>query len=166
MNTIELFTDGACIGNPGPGGYGAIVVTASGTQELSGGFRKTTNNRMEMMGPLVALRALASPTRGVLWTDSLYVVNAIEKRWAIGWRKKNWMRTPSERASNSDLWAEMLTLLEPHEIRFRWVKGHAGHPENERCDELANAAARGRELAIDAGYENPIHTTRATLFES
>lgn len=155
MDTFHVFTDGACIGNPGPGGYGVVIVGASGRRELSGGFRRTTNNRMEIFAAVAALRALEKPSKGVLHSDSRYVVDSIAKGWAVGWRKKNWMRTKTERALNSDLWQLMLELLEPHEIRFQWVRGHAGHAENERCDQLANTAARGRELVVDDGYERP-----------
>lgn len=166
MDTLQVFTDGACIGNPGPGGYGVVIVGASGRRELSGGFRRTTNNRMEIYGALAALRALPGPSRGVLHSDSRYVVDAIAKGWAVGWRSRNWMRTKSERALNADLWKTMLELLEPHDIRFQWVKGHAGHRENERCDELANSAARGASLAVDDGYERIGGQSARGLFEA
>ncbi|MBI5361978.1 MAG: ribonuclease HI [Planctomycetes bacterium] len=166
MERIQLFTDGACIGNPGPGGYGVVLVGADGRRELSGGFRRTTNNRMEIYAAIAALRALERPATGVLYSDSRYVVDSIAKRWAIGWRAKNWMRTKTERALNSDLWELVLALLEPHDVRFQWVRGHAGHRENERCDELATTAARGRELAIDAEYERPSAARASGLFDA
>lgn len=156
---LQVFTDGACIGNPGPGGYGVVIVGASGRREASGGFRRTTNNRMEIFAAIAAVRMLERPAKGVLHSDSRYVVDAIAKKWAVGWRAKGWMRTKTEPAMNSDLWRMLLELLEPHELRFQWVRGHAGHRENERCDALANTAARGRELAIDDGYERPAVVT-------
>ncbi|MFO1010758.1 MAG: ribonuclease HI [Planctomycetota bacterium] len=163
---LLLFTDGACIGNPGPGGYGVVIVGPDGRREASGGFRRTTNNRMEIFAALAAVRALDKPTKGVLHSDSRYVVDAIAKKWAVGWRAKGWMRTKTEPALNSDLWKLLLEALEPHAIRFQWVRGHAGHRENERCDALANTAARGRELAIDDGYERPqVRASGASLFE-
>jgi ribonuclease HI len=166
MSELQVFTDGACIGNPGPGGYGVVLVGPGARRELSGGFRLTTNNRMELFAAVAALRALEQPTRGVLHSDSRYVVDAIEKGWARGWRAKRWMRTKRERASNSDLWQILLQLLEPHEIRFQWVRGHAGHRENERCDRLANAAARGTDLQSDAGYERPPGALAPGLFDA
>ena len=150
---ITIHTDGACLGNPGPGGYG--IVLQSGTQrgELSGGYRLTTNNRMELMGPIKALQALNQPSHVVLHSDSRYVVDAVKKGWAKKWRANDWMRNKKEQAVNPDLWAQLLELLEEHEVEFRWVRGHAGDRENERCDQLAVQAAKGRELARDEGYE-------------
>lgn len=140
MKNISIFTDGACSGNPGPGGWGAVLQFGEHVRELSGGEKQTTNNRMELTGVIEALRALKEPCTVVLTTDSKYVADAVSKGWVYGWKKKGWMRTPSEPAKNADLWQQLLPLLEQHKVEFRWVKGHAGHPENERCDALAVAA--------------------------
>lgn len=163
---VELHTDGACIGNPGPGGWGAVVISGLARRELSGGFRATTNNRMEIYAAIAAVRALEGPSSGVLFSDSCYVVDAIEKRWAVGWRTRGWMRTKKERAVNADLWSALLDLLEPHAIRFQWVRGHAGNRENEACDRLANAAARRGGWPDDEGYERPARAGSRGLFET
>ena len=150
--TIMIYTDGGCLENPGPGGYGAIIVEGDRQIELSGGFRLTTNNRMELTACIVALKALNAPSGVILHSDSRYVVNGIDKGWARRWRANNWMRTKSEAAENSDLWEQLLALCDLHRVAFVWVRGHAGHPENERCDELATAAARGVDLREDRAY--------------
>lgn len=153
LKHIEIFTDGACSGNPGPGGYGVILVNGDKRREISSGFRLTTNNRMELTAAIVGLETLKFPCRVTLYTDSRYLVDAIEKGWAERWRNNRWMRNKTERAVNVDLWKRLLKLLETHEVRFVWVRGHAGHPENERCDKMAVAALRGGGLAEDEGYE-------------
>lgn len=135
--TVEIFTDGACSGNPGPGGYGVILRAAGKTKELSGGEKQTTNNRMELSGAIVGLSALKYPCDVILTTDSKYVVDGITKGWAASWRKNGWVKSDKKPALNSDLWARLLELTEMHNVKFVWVKGHAGHPENERCDRLA-----------------------------
>lgn len=137
MKKVEIFTDGACSGNPGPGGWGAILRFQGKTKELSGGEPHTTNNRMELSGVISALSALKEPCEVVLTTDSKYVVDAITKGWARGWKKNGWKKADKKPALNSDLWDKLLTLLDLHTVTFVWVKGHAGHPENERCDKLA-----------------------------
>lgn len=137
--TVEIFTDGACSGNPGPGGYGAILRVGEHTKELSGGAADTTNNRMELMGVISALSALKYPCDVVLTTDSKYVVDSVTKGWAKGWRAKGWIKSDKKPALNADLWEKLLDLLDVHNVKFVWVKGHAGHPENERCDQLAVA---------------------------
>ena len=134
---VEIFTDGACSGNPGPGGYGAILRVGEHVKELSGGEANTTNNRMELMGVIAALSALKYPCDVVLTTDSKYVVDSVTKGWAKGWKAKGWIKSDKKPALNVDLWEKLLDLLEVHNVKFVWVKGHAGHPENERCDELA-----------------------------
>ncbi|MBE6905584.1 MAG: ribonuclease HI [Ruminococcaceae bacterium] len=134
---IEVYTDGACSGNPGAGGWGAILRFGGHEKELSGGEPMTTNNRMELMAVIMALSALKEPCEVLLTTDSKYVVDSVEKGWVYGWQKKNWMRAPGEPAKNADLWKRLLPLLQIHHVKFQWVKGHAGHPENERCDALA-----------------------------
>jgi ribonuclease HI len=153
---ITIYTDGACLGNPGPGGYGVVLLYQGHRKELSGGFRLTTNNRMEILAGVVALEALREKCRVTLYSDSQYVVNAIEKGWAARWRANQWRRNKKDMALNPDLWERLMQCAEKHEIVFRWVRGHAGHPENERCDQLAVAAAGGKELAIDSGYENSL----------
>lgn len=134
---VEIFTDGACSGNPGPGGYGAILRVGDNVKELSGGEANTTNNRMELMGVITALSALKYPCDVVLTTDSKYVVDSVTKGWARGWKAKGWIKSDKKPALNVDLWEKLLDLLDVHNVKFVWVKGHAGHPENERCDELA-----------------------------
>ncbi len=134
---VIAYTDGACSGNPGPGGYGVILQYGEHRKELSEGFAQTTNNRMELLGVITALEALKTPCEVDLYSDSKYVVDAIQKGWAVKWRKKNWMRTPKEPAKNPDLWERLLDLLEVHEVTFHWVKGHAQNENNNRCDELA-----------------------------
>ena len=150
--TIMIYTDGGCLKNPGPGGYGAIIVDGDRRIELSGGFRLTTNNRMELTACIAALKALNAPSDIILHSDSRYVVNGMGKGWACKWRANNWMRTKSEAAENSDLWEQLLALCDLHRVAFVWVRGHAGHPENERCDELATAAAHGIDLREDRAY--------------
>ena len=137
MDFVEIFTDGACSGNPGPGGYGAILRFGEHEKELSGGEEHTTNNRMELMAVITALEDLKRPCRVCITTDSKYVVDGIEKGWAKSWRAKGWIKSDKKPAINPDLWGRLLDLIDRHEVEFRWVKGHAGHPENERCDELA-----------------------------
>ena len=141
MKKIEIFTDGACKGNPGPGGWGAILRYGTAEKEISGGESNTTNNRMEISAVLEALKCLKEPCEVTLYSDSQYVCNAISKGWAKKWKANNWMRTKTEPALNSDLWKEVLELCDKHKINIVWVRGHAGHPENERCDRLAVAAA-------------------------
>ena len=136
---VEIFTDGACSGNPGPGGWGAILRYGAHEKELSGGEAMTTNNRMELTAVIAALSALKSPCRVTVTTDSRYVADAVGKGWVYGWQKKGWMRAPGEPAKNVDLWKQLLPLLKTHQVEFRWVRGHQGHPENERCYRLAVA---------------------------
>lgn len=137
--TVRIYTDGACSGNPGPGGWGAVLEYGASVKELSGGEPHTTNNRMELTAVIESLRALKRPCRVVLTTDSKYVVDAVTKGWAEKWRKNGWMRTNKDKALNPDLWEDLLDLLKIHTVELKWVKGHAGHPQNERCDELAVA---------------------------
>ena len=136
---VTIYTDGACSGNPGPGGYGAILMYGQHKKELSGGDPNTTNNRMELMGVITALKALNRPCQVNLYTDSQYVVNAIEKGWAKKWQANGWMRKKKDKALNPHLWQSLLNLLEIHQVTFHWVKGHAENPYNNRCDELAVA---------------------------
>ena len=137
MRFVEIFTDGACSGNPGPGGWGAILRCDGKEKELSGGEAHTTNNRMELTGVIMALSALKYPCRVRLTTDSKYVVEGVTKGWAKSWRKKGWKKSDGKPALNPDLWGQLLDLLDVHDVEFSWIKGHAGHEENERCDRLA-----------------------------
>jgi ribonuclease HI len=147
-----IFTDGASTGNPGPGGYGAVLLHGNSRKEISGGFRCTTNNRMELTAVIAALQALQRGSSVIVYSDSRYVVDAVQKGWAKRWRSRGWMRTTDDRAENSDLWAVLLDLLDYHTIEFRWVRGHASSPENERCDRLAVQAAHAANLPADPGY--------------
>jgi ribonuclease HI len=149
---VTIYTDGACLGNPGPGGYGIISLYQGHRRELSGGYRRTTNNRMEIMAAIVGLEALKEKCKVTLYSDSEYLVNAMSRGWACRWRANGWKRSKREKALNSDLWERLLRLCEHHEVHFNWVKGHAGTPENTRCDELAMQAAQRPNLPPDEGY--------------
>jgi ribonuclease HI len=153
LKQVIIYTDGGCIGNPGPGGYGVVLMHEASRKELSGGFRRTTNNRMELMAAIAGLEALKRPCRVTLYSDSEYVVNAMEQGWAARWRANGWRRGQKQKALNPDLWERLLSLCERHRVRFQWVRGHAGNKENERCDELAQAAARRADLPPDEPYE-------------
>ncbi len=153
---IVMYTDGGALGNPGPGGYGAVILQNGKTQELSKGFRNTTNNRMELMAVIAGLNAIKKASSIVLHSDSRYVVNGITKGWAKKWKSNGWKKSDKSPALNTDLWDQLLKLCDKHDVEFRWVKGHAGIAGNERCDELAVKAASGRNLAVDKVYENNI----------
>ncbi|MEG1686701.1 MAG: ribonuclease HI [Angelakisella sp.] len=137
LRLVELFTDGACSGNPGPGGWGAVLRCAGREKELAGGERATTNNRMELTAAIAGLEALKEPCRVVITSDSKYLVDAVNKGWLYGWQKKGWKRSGNEPVLNVDLWQRLLGQLGRHQVTFCWVRGHNGHPENERCDQLA-----------------------------
>lgn len=132
-----MFTDGACSGNPGPGGWGTILRYGNAEKEISGGAHETTNNRMEMIAVISGLKALKEPCEVDLYTDSKYVCDSITKGWVYSWKNNNWRKADKKPALNVDLWEEMLILLEKHNVTFHWLKGHNGHPENERCDKMA-----------------------------
>ncbi|OAB57556.1 ribonuclease HI [Phormidium willei BDU 130791] len=153
MKSVTIYTDGACSGNPGPGGYGTVLMYRDFRKELSGGFRRTTNNRMEMMAAIVGLKLLKQACQVTLYSDSKYIVDAMRQGWAKRWKAKGWWRNKKERAKNPDLWEELLQLCEFHQVEFVWVKGHAGNKENECCDRLAVAAAKETDLPIDEGFE-------------
>ena len=144
---VYIYSDGACSGNPGPGGYGVILRCDGREKELSGGAPDTTNNRMELSGVIAGLEALKFPCKVILQTDSRYVVDGIEKGWAKSWQRNNWIKSDKKPALNKDLWERLLELLELHEVSFVWIKGHAGHEENERCDRLA-VAERDRQAVV------------------
>ena len=155
---VVAYTDGSSRGNPGPGGYGAVlsfVDSAGGTheRELSAGYRLTTNNRMELMGAIAALEALNRPCEVELHSDSQYLVNAFNKRWIAGWQARGWKNASKQPVKNPDLWQRLLRAVEPHRVTWVWVKGHAGHEMNERCDSLATSAADGSALLVDEGFE-------------
>lgn len=154
MKHVDIYTDGACIGNPGPGGYGAILDYMGSRRELSAGFRRTTNNRMEMLGAIVALESLKEACEVTLYSDSQYVVQAMTKGWLVNWKRKNWIKSDKQPVLNIDLWKRIDELCQKHLVSFEWVRGHNGHVENERCDALAVAAAHATELAVDEGYES------------
>lgn len=149
---ISIFTDGSSRGNPGPGGFGTVIKKGNRRKEISGGFRLTTNNRMELLAVIIGLEALLKPKLDVtIYSDSKYVVDAIEKKWVFGWVKKNF-----KDKKNPDLWKRFLEIYPKHKVKMVWVKGHAGHTENERCDLLATEAADSTKLGLDLGYENSL----------
>lgn len=156
---ITIYSDGASRGNPGPGGYGAILIFGALRKELSEGFRLTTNNRMELLGVIAALEALKKEGTAVtVYSDSKYVVDSVEKKWVFGWEKKNF-----KEKKNPDLWIRFLNVYRKHKVKFIWVKGHHTNKENNRCDELAVAAAQGKDLKPDVGYEIEKKTENAKL---
>jgi len=153
LKHITIYTDGACQGNPGPGGYAAVLIFNGNRKELSGGFRLTTNNRMELYAAIEGLKALRERCRVTLHSDSRYLVDAVGKGWAKRWRANGWKRNKKESAQNPDLWTELLDLLDRHDVEFVWVAGHAGIQENERCDRLSVDAAKRGDLPADEEYE-------------
>ena len=159
---VTIYTDGACVPNPGVGGYGVVLLYGSRRRELSGGYRLTTNNRMEVLAAIRGLEALKEPCDVTLFTDSQYLVQAIMKGWARRWRAQGWRRTKTDLAVNPDLWGRLLELCDHHDVHFEWVKGHAGNIENERCDALAMAACHVPNLPADEAYEVVATGGRAT----
>lgn len=149
MKEVIIYTDGACSGNPGPGGYAAVLLFQGKRKEVSGGYKNTTNNRMEMMAAIAGLHNLKEPCKVSLYSDSQYVVQSINQGWVEKWRANNWKRNKKDSAKNVDLWIELLKLLEKHEVEFIWTRGHAGDTENERCDQLAVEAANSPDLPED-----------------
>ncbi len=142
MKSVTIYTDGACSGNPGPGGWGAILIYGEHKKELSGGEANTTNNRMELLGVITALEALKQPCEVDLWSDSKYVIDGLQKGWAKGWKAKGWIKSDKKPALNPDLWDRLLELTDRHVMRYHWVKGHADNRLNARCDEMAVAESR------------------------
>ncbi len=142
MKAVTLYTDGACSGNPGPGGWGAVLLYGSHRKELSGGAPSTTNNRMELTAVIEALKILKEPCQVALYSDSKYVIDALEKGWAWGWKRRGWVKSDKKPALNPDLWEELLQLTQIHTLEYHWVKGHASNPLNNRCDELAVAESK------------------------
>jgi ribonuclease HI len=156
LKHVVIYTDGACLGNPGPGGYGVVLLHDKNRKEFSRGFRLTTNNRMEILACIVGLQALKGPCAVTLYSDSQYVINSMEKGWARRWKKNGWKKRDDGNVLNADLWEKMLDLCDLHKVRFNWVRGHAGNKENERCDQLAREAALGFDMAIDSVYEGKL----------
>jgi ribonuclease HI len=152
LRNVIIYTDGAAEPNPGPGGYGIVLLAGKHRKELSGGFRRTTNNRMELLAVIVGLESLTTPCRVTIYSDSKYVVESVERGSVHRWSKNNWFRTKSDKAKNSDLWARFLIVYAKHQVQFKWVKGHAGVPENERCDVLAVEGAQSFGSPHDLGY--------------
>ena len=150
---VLIYADGAALGNPGPGGYGVVLRYKQYRRELSGGYQQTTNNRMELMACIHGLEALKSKSSVTVFSDSSYVVNAMTKGWAQRWRTNGWRRDSGQPVKNADLWRRLLPLCDQHAVEFQWVRGHAGHTDNERCDRLAMTEAQGRNLATDVAYE-------------
>ena len=152
MKQVEIYTDGACSGNPGKGGYGVILNYMGKTKEISQGYESTTNNRMELMAAITGLKALKEPCKVTLYSDSKYLIDSVNKNWIASWQKNGWKNSKKEPVKNRELFEELTELLNTHEVELVWVKGHDGHPENERCDTLATTAAKGSNLIIDTGY--------------
>ena len=150
-NTVEIYTDGSCLGNPGPGGWAAVLLHPQKTKKISGGFKNTTNNRMEMLAAINALKMLRLPCQVTLHTDSQYLQKGITQ-WMANWKKRNWQTAAKTPVKNKDLWQELDALLGKHEVKFKWVRGHAGNEYNEICDQLAVAAAKEKNLPPDKGY--------------
>lgn len=148
---VIIYTDGACSGNPGPGGYGVVMMHGDHRRELSAGYRLTTNNRMELLAVITALQTLKQPCAVTLYSDSKYVIDAITQRWVYGWQQRGWRKSDKSPALNVDLWEQLLPLLKRHTVTFQWVRGHSANVENERCDYLAVQAAKGPELLVDEG---------------
>lgn len=153
MKNVEIFTDGACSGNPGKGGYGAILKYGNNIKEISQGYECTTNNRMELLAAITSLELLKEPCKVTLYSDSKYLVDSVNQGWIIKWQSNNWKRQGNEKAKNIDLLKRLLIQLDRHAVSFVWVKGHDGHPENERCDELAVSASKSSSLISDDGYD-------------
>ncbi|MFT4639117.1 MAG: ribonuclease HI [Verrucomicrobiales bacterium] len=150
---VTIYTDGSSRGNPGPGGYGTVLIAGKHRKEISKGFKRTTNNRMELMAALAGLRALREPCEVIIHTDSRYVADAFLKNWITGWKKKGWKTATKKPVKNKDLWLGLDAANDMHTITWNWVKGHAGNPENERCDFLATEAAQGSNLRVDEGFK-------------
>lgn len=154
LPVVAIYTDGGCEPNPGAGGFGTVLIHPRRRKEVSGGFRMTTNNRMEIFAAIAGLELLKQPCKVTIYSDSKYVVDAMMAGWVATWKRKGWWRNKTERPENVDLWQRLDALRQTHQVEFRWVKGHAGNLENERCDQLAEAAMRQPDLPVDEGYEN------------
>lgn len=157
LGGIKIYTDGACSGNPGPGGWAAVLIAGERTKEISGGFARTTNGRMELTAVINALAALKCPCGVHVYTDAAYVVNAINKGWLANWQANGWRKSNKATVHNVDLWQRLVALLQKHEVTFVWVKGHADNQYNNRCDKLAVEAAHRDKLPIDTGFEATVY---------
>ena len=153
LKRVIIYTDGACFKNPGPGGYGVVLLYGRHRKELSGGFRRTANNRMEIMAAIQGLQALKCSCEVTIYTDSQYLAESMTKGWVHRWRENGWMRNREEKACNHDLWEKLLDACAQHKVTFKWLRGHAGHPQNECCDQLAVDASGRKGLPEDQGYE-------------
>ena len=153
MKEVTIYTDGACSGNPGPGGYGVVLIYKKHRKEMSGGFSRTTNNRMELLSAIIALETLTESCKVTLYSDSRYLVDAVTESWLWSWRQHNWLKADRTPVKNVDLWERYLTVQERHKIAMVWVKGHAANAENNRCDELARTAAAREDLPEDPGLQ-------------
>ncbi len=162
MKKVLIYTDGSSRGNPGPGGYGTILLSGDHQRELSGGYKMTTNNRMELMAVIVALEKLKAPCDVEVFSDSKYVIDAMVKGWILGWRQKGWAKADKKPLKNTDLWRRLYEAMQTHKIKWTWVKGHAGNRYNERCDYLATFAAQGKNLPLDHGFNT--HEDTEDLF--
>lgn len=151
-DVVTIYSDGACLGNPGRGGYGTVLIAGEHRREIQQGYRMTTNNRMELLGAIIGLESLKRPCSVDLYSDSTYVVNAMSKGWLAGWQQRGWRTASKQPVKNQDLWERMVAAADRHDVRWHWVKGHSGDPENERCDALAVDAANGGELLEDEGF--------------
>jgi ribonuclease HI len=160
VKKVVLYTDGGCDPNPGPGGYGIVLIFGKRRKELSGGYRLTTNNRMELMAAIKGLEALTEPCNVKLYSDSEYLVQAMNQGWVQRWKARGWRRSSKDLAANVDLWERLLALCQKHQVEFVWIRGHAGNPENERCDRLVMQAMRASELMIDVEYESSVSQGR------
>ncbi|MBR5507203.1 MAG: ribonuclease HI [Clostridia bacterium] len=154
MKEVTIYTDGACSGNPGKGGFGVILSYMGQFKEISKGYECTTNNRMELLAAIEGLSALKEPCRVKLWSDSKYLIDAVNKNWIDSWQKKGWVNSKREKVKNRELFERLIELMKIHDIEFCWVKGHDGNPQNERCDFLATSAAKGENLLEDTEYIN------------
>ncbi len=152
QKTVDIFTDGSCLGNPGPGGWAALLRHGATEKRISGGFALTTNNRMEILAAIIALESLRYPCRVNIFSDSRYLNDSVSKKWIYGWLRKNWKKSDGKPVLNRDLWERLLPLLARHEITWNWVHGHSGHKENEEMDDLAKKAACGVGLPVDSGF--------------
>lgn len=161
---VTIHTDGGCKGNPGPGGFGAVLVCGHHRKELAAGYQLTTNNRMELRAAIAALETLTQPCSVDLHSDSKYLIDAMTKRWTASWQKRGWLKADRQPVKNRDLWQRLLDAANPHQIHWHWVKGHAGHRENERCDALANAAITSPGLLDDEGFGNEDNNDDGGLF--
>jgi len=153
MQQVTIFTDGACKGNPGPGGFGVVLKSGKHRLELAKGYSRTTNNRMELMAAIVGLESLTEPCEVELHSDSRYLIDALTKNWIKGWQAKGWKTSANQAVKNQDLWQRLTAAAATHKVAWKWVRGHAGHAENECCDQLAVAAATARDLLPDQGFQ-------------